>query len=158
MSNKKVFSKYIMEYKDNNIISVLDSSNKETMFSFTFYNSNKEVLDMFDNILDFVKPKRETKKYKNLVINLENFSLRYSSNETKISEEDLKLALKIVRSELSDANPEIAKRKALLVKYHNDIKTLEALEVDGLTFEEEKEDINEKIDALRVEIDTLLEE
>lgn len=156
--NKKIktFSRYTMSYEENQITNLLDSNGKETLFSYTFYMNNKDVLDDFENIALWVKPKRETTIKNNLVINLDDFSVSYSSNNDKVSKEDLELALRVIRNELSEANPEIAKKKALLIKYNNDIKTLNELAIEGMSFDEEIEEINEKIDELKNEINELL--
>lgn len=158
MNNKKIktFSRYTMSYEENQITNLLDSNGKETLFSYTFYMNNKDVLDDFENIALWVKPKRETTIKNNLVINLDDFSVSYSSNNDKVSKEDLELALRVIRNELSEANPEIAKKKALLIKYNNDIKTLKELAIEGMSFNEEIEEINEKIDELKKEINELL--
>ena len=74
MTKEKIFSKYIMSYKNTEngleIVSLMDSSKKETLFSHTFYKNNKDYLDTFNNIDMFVKPKRETTKKNNIIINL----------------------------------------------------------------------------------------
>lgn len=161
MTKEKVFSKYIMSYESNEnglmIISLMDSSHKEAMFSHTFYKNNKDYLDNFINIKEFVKPKKETQKKHYIVISLDDFSIGYNDNSKKISEEDLKMAMSIVKNEMANANPLIAKKKALLIKYNNDIKTLEALGSDDFEFEDEIEEITKKAAELRKEIEELLE-
>ena len=119
MENKKVFSKYVMSFESDKITSLLDSNGKETLFSFTFYTSNKEYLDGFTNILTWVKPKKEVIKKNNVIVNLDDYSVSYSNNNEKVNEEDLKQVMKIIKNEMSEANPEIAKQKALLIKYAN---------------------------------------
>lgn len=157
MENKKVFSKYVMSFESNRIINLLDSNGKETMFSFTFYTSNKDYLDGFTNILEWVKPKKEMIKKNNVVVNLDDYSVHYSSNNDKVSEEDLKQVMKIIKNELSEANPEIAKQKALLIKYANDIQTLEELQGEDFDFTIEIEEIKEKIDEAKTKIDEILD-
>lgn len=157
MENKKVFSKYVMSYESNKITNLLDSNGKETLFSFTFYNNNKEYLDSFTNILEWVKPKKEMIKKNNVIVNLDDYSVSYSSNNDKVSEEDLKQVMKIVKNELSEANPEIAKQKALLIKYANDIKTLEELQGEDFDFTNEIEEIKEKIEEAKTKIDEILD-
>lgn len=156
MENKKVFSKYVMSFEELKIIGLVDSNGKETLFSWTFYQSNKDVLDAFENIDLWVKPKKETNPKKNVIISLDDFACSYSNNNAKVSEEDLNLAMKILRNEMSEQNPEIQKKKALLLKYNNDIKVLNDLASDGMTFDEEIDEINEKIDVLKKEINDLL--
>lgn len=156
--NEKIFSKYIMNYEGNQIKVVLDNNKKETMFSYTFYNNNKEYLDLFENIALFVKPKKERTINNNLIINLDNFEVKYSSNNDKVNEEDLRLAMKILKNELGEVNPEIAKAKALLIKYNNDIKTLKELSSEGLDFEDEVKDLEGKIEDLKDKIEELIEE
>lgn len=157
MENKKVFSKYVMSFEGDKITNLLDSNGKEALFSFTFYTSNKEYLDNFTNVLEWVKPKKEIVKKNNIIINLDDYSVSYSSNNEKVSEEDLKQVMKIVKNEMSEVNPEIAKQKALLIKYANDIKTLEDLQGDGFDFTNEIEDIKEKIEEAKTKIDEILD-
>ncbi len=157
MENKKVFSKYIMSFEGDRITGLLDSNGKETMFNFTFYSNNKDYLDSFTNILEWVKPKKEVVKKNNVIVNLDDYSVSYSSNNERVSEDDLKLVMKIVKNEMSEANPEIAKQKALLIKYANDIKTLEDLQSDGFDFKDEIEEIKEKIEEAKEKIDEILD-
>lgn len=161
MRKEKVFSKYIMNYESTEkgleIVSLTDSSQKETLFSHTFYKNNKDYLDNFTNIDVFVKPKRETTKKNNVIINLDDYSVSYSNNNQKVSEEDLRLVMSILKNDLANANPLIAKKKALLTKYINDIKIIKALEVEGLEFSEEIEKIESQIEELKEEIEELLE-
>ena len=157
MENKKVFSKYVMSFEDDRITSLLDSNGKEALFSFTFYTSNKEYLEGFKNILEWVKPKKEMIKKNNIIVNLDDYSISYSSNNEKVNEEDLKQVMKIVKNELSEANPEIAKQKALLIKYANDIKTLEDLQGDDFDFTIEIEEIKAKIEEAKAKIDEILD-
>jgi hypothetical protein len=161
MRKEKVFSKYIMSYESTEngleIVSVMDSSQKETLFSHTFYKNNKDYLDNFTNIDLFVKPKRETTKKNNVIVNLDDYSVSYSNNNQKVSEEDLRLVMSILKNEMANASPEIAKKKALLTKYINDIKIIKALEVEGLEFGEEIEKIEKQIEELKEEIEELLE-
>lgn len=160
--NKKVFSKYVMSFTDENdvlkITTLHDSKGDECLFSNTFYNNNKEYLDTFENIMEWVKPKREIVKKNNIVINLDDYSVHYSSSQEKIKEEDLKQCIRIIKNELVEKNPEIAKHKALLIKYNNDIKTLEELENSDSTFDfgDEKEEIAKKIEDTKKTIDDLL--
>jgi len=157
MENKKVFSKYVMSFENERIMSLLDSNGKDTLFSFTFYTSNKEYLDNFTNILEYVKPKKEMVKKNNIIVNLQDYSVHYSSNNEKVSEEDLKQVMKIIKNEMSEANPEIAKQKALLIKYANDIKTLEDLQSGDFDFTVEIEEIKEKIYEAKEKIDEILD-
>lgn len=157
MENKKVFSKYIMSFEGDEITSLLDSNGKDTLFSFTFYTSNKEYLDGFTNILTWVKPKKEIVKKNNVIVNLDDYSVSYSNNNEKVNEEDLKQVMKIIKNEMSEANPEIAKQKALLIKYANDIKTLEDLQGDDFDFTIEIEEIKEKIEEAKAKIDEILD-
>lgn len=161
MRKEKVFSKYIMNYESTEkgleIVSLLDSSKKETLFSHTFYKNNKDYLDSFNNIDLFVKPKKETTKKNNVIINLDDYSVSYSNNNQKVSEEDLRLVMSILKNDLANANPVIAKKKALLTKCNNDIKIIKGLEVDGLEFSEEIEKIESQIEVLKQEIEDLLE-
>lgn len=161
MKKQKVFSKYIMDYESTQkgleIVSLMDSSQKETMFSHTFYKNNKDYLDGFINIDLFVKPKRETTKKNNVIVNLDDYSVSYSGNNQKVSEEDLRLVMSILKNDLANANPIIAKKKALLTKYNNDIKIIKGLEVEGLEFSEEIEKIESQIEELKQEIEDLLE-
>ena len=161
MKKQKVFSKYIMDYESTEkgleIVSLMDSSKKETLFSHTFYKNNKDYLDEFTNIDMFVKPKRETTQKNNVIINLDDYSVNYSNNNQKVSEEDLRLVMSILKNDLANANPIIAKKKALLTKYINDIKIIKGLEVEGLEFSEEIEKIEDQIDELKQEIEELLE-
>lgn len=157
MENKKVFSKYVMSFEGDRITNLLDSNGKETMFSFTFYSNNKDYLDGFTNILEWVKPKKEIVKKNNVIVNLDDYSVSYSSNNEKVNEDDLKLVMKIVKNEMSEANPEIAKQKALLIKYANDIKTLEDLQNEDFDFTIEIEEIKEKIEEAKSKIDEILD-
>ena len=161
MKKQKVFSKYIMDYESTEkgleIVSLMDSSKKETMFSHTFYKNNKDYLDGFINIDMFVKPKREATKKNNVIINLDDYSVSYSNNNQKVSEEDLRLVMSILKNDLANANPIIAKKKALLTKYNNDIKIIKGLEVEGLEFSEEIEKLESQIEELKQEIENLLE-
>lgn len=155
---QKVFSKYIMNYQEDLITYLSDSKGKATLFNYTFYMKNKEFLDLFKNIDEFVKPKREKEKKNTIVINLDEFSIYYSKNNKKVDEEDLKKAMKIVKNALSDENAEIAKNKALLIKYVNDIKILKNLEIDNMSFEDEIKELEEKIETLKKAIDNALNE
>lgn len=157
MENKKVFSKYVMSFEGDKITNLLDSNGKETLFSFTFYTSNKEYLDSFTNILMWVKPKKEMIKKNNVIVNLDDYSVSYSSNNEKVNEDDLKQVMKIVKNEMSEANPEVAKQKALLIKYANDIKTLEDLQGEDFDFTSEIEEIKEKIEEAKTKIDEILD-
>lgn len=157
MENKKVFSKYIMSFEGDRITNLLDSNGKESLFSFTFYTSNKDYLDGFTNILEWVKPKKEIVKKNNIIVNLDDYSVSYSSNNEKVNEEDLKQVMKIVKNELSEVNPEVAKQKALLIKYANDIKTLEDLQGDDFDFTIEIEEIKENIEKAKTKIDEILD-
>lgn len=157
METKKVFSKYVMSFEGDVITNLLDSNGKETLFSFTFYTSNKEYLEGFTNILEWVKPKKEMIKKNNVIVNLDDYSVSYSSNSEKVSEEDLKQVMKIIKNEMSEANPEIAKQKALLIKYANDIKTLEDLQGEDFDFTTEIEEIKEKIEEAKEKIDEILD-
>ena len=161
MENKKVFSKYVMSFENdfegNKITNLLDSNGKETLFSYTFYTRNKDYLDDFTNILEYVKPKKEMIKKNNIIVNLDNYSVSYSSNSDKVNENDLKQVMKIIKNEMSEANPEIAKQKALLIKYANDIKTLEDLQSDDFDFTIEIEEIKEKIEEAKEKIDEILD-
>lgn len=155
---QKVFSKYIMNYQEDLITYLSDSKGKATLFNYTFYMKNKEFLDLFKNIDEFVKPKREKEEKNTIVINLDEFSIYYSKNNKKVDEEDLKKAMKIVKNALSDENAEIAKNKALLIKYVNDIKILKNLEIDNMSFEDEIKELEEKIETLKKAIDNALNE
>ena len=155
---QKVFSKYIMNYQEDLITYLSDSKGKATLFNYTFYMKNKEFLDLFKNIDEFVKPKREKEEKNTIVINLDEFSIYYSKNNKKVDEEDLKKAMKIVKNALSDENAEIAKNKALLIKYVNDIKILKNLEIDNMSFEDEIKEFEEKIETLKKAIDNALNE
>ena len=157
MENKKVFSKYVMSFEGERITNLLDSNGKEALFSFTFYSNNKEYLEGFTNILEWVKPKKEMIKKNNVIVNLDDYSVSYSSNNERVTEEDLKQVMKIVKNELSEANPEIAKQKALLIKYSNDIKTLEDLQGEDFDFTLEIEEIKEKIEEAKTKIDEILD-
>lgn len=155
---QKVFSKYIMNYQEDLITYLSDSKGKATLFNYTFYMKNKEFLDLFKNIDEFVKPKREKEEKNTIVINLDEFSIYYSKNNKKVDEEDLKKAMKIVKNALSDENAEIAKKKALLIKYVNDIKILKNLEIDNMSFEDEIKEFEAKIETLKKAIDNALNE
>lgn len=155
---QKVFSKYIMNYQEDLITYLSDSKGKATLFNYTFYMKNKEFLDLFKNIDEFVKPKREKEEKNTIVINLDEFSIYYSKNNKKVDEEDLKKAMKIVKNALSDENAEIAKNKALLIKYVNNIKILKNLEIDNMSFEDEIKELEEKIETLKKAIDNALNE
>lgn len=155
---QKVFSKYIMNYQEDLITYLSDSKGKATLFNYTFYMKNKEFLDLFKNIDEFVKPKREKEEKNTIVINLDEFSIYYSKNNKKVDEEDLKKAMKIVKNALSDENAEIAKNKALLIKYVNDIKILKNLEIDNMSFEDEIKEFEAKIETLKKAIDNALNE
>lgn len=155
---QKVFSKYIMNYQEDLITYLSDSKGKATLFNYTFYMKNKEFLDLFKNIDEFVKPKREKEEKNTIVINLDEFSIYYSKNNKKVDEEDLKKAMKIVKNALSDENAEIAKNKALLIKHVNDIKILKNLEIDNMSFEDEIKELEEKIETLKKAIDNALNE
>lgn len=155
---QKVFSKYIMNYQEDLITYLSDSKGKATLFNYTFYMKNKEFLDLFKNIDEFVKPKREKEEKNTIVINLDEFSIYYSKNNKKVDEEDLKKAMKIVKNALSDENAEIAKNKALLIKYVNDIKILKNLEIDNMSFEDEIKELEAKIETLKKAIDNALNE
>ena len=155
---QKVFSKYIMNYQEDLITYLSDSKGKATLFNYTFYMKNKKFLDLFKNIDEFVKPKREKEEKNTIVINLDEFSIYYSKNNKKVDEEDLKKAMKIVKNALSDENAEIAKNKALLIKHVNDIKILKNLEIDNMSFEDEIKELEEKIETLKKAIDNALNE
>ena len=161
MRKEKVFSKYIMSYENTEkgleIVSLTDATQKETLFSHTFYKNNKDYLDNFINIDLFVKPKRETTKKNNVIVDLDNYSVSYSGNNQKVSEDDLRLVMSILKNELANTNPEIAKKKALLTKYNNDIKIIKGLEVEGLEFSDEIKKIESQIEILKQEIEDLLE-
>jgi hypothetical protein len=62
-----------------------------------------------------------------------------------------------LKNDLANTNPEIAKKKALLTKYNNDIKIIKGLEVEGLEFSDEIEKIESQIEILKQEIEDLLE-
>lgn len=105
MENKKVFSKYVMSFDGNKIISLVGSNCKEALFSFTFYSENQGYLDGFTNISEQVKPKKERVKKNKIMVNLDDYSVSYASNSDKVSEEDLKQVMEIVKNELSEGIP-----------------------------------------------------
>lgn len=156
MKKEHLFSKYVMIYSEDIIENLKDNNGKNTLFSFSFYNQNKSFLDNFKNILSFVKPKKETTKNNNLIINLDDFNVRYQSNNEEIKEEDIKIAMNILKNVFSENNPVLNKKKALLIKYQNDVKMLKELEDENFTFAEEIEEIEIKIEEIKKEISDIL--
>ena len=152
----KNFSRYIMHYNENKITNLVDGDGKETLFTHTFYNLNNEFLDEFENILDFVKPKRESMKKTTITIDLEDLEVRYNNLEELEKNEALQIALKVIRLAMSEENEEVKELKEELIKNENDLKTLLELEEDGLIFEEEKEEINKTIEEIKEKINTII--
>lgn len=159
MKDIKVFSFYTMEFSDNTIKSVIGKNGKETQFSHTFYKSNQEYLDTFENINSFVKDKKEKSKSNNVIINLEDFTITFTNEEEQSEEmlqEDLKMAIRILKNEITKNNPQVQKQKALLIKYTNDIKTLKDLLSEGMDFQKEIEELELQVLEVKETIEKLL--
>lgn len=154
----KVFSRYTLNYNSSDMMieSVFNANGEDTLFSNTFYVANQEELDVFKNIAMFVKEKKETQKRKSITIDLEDFKVKFNNIEDEEKEEELRNALLVIRNALSEENEEIKKHKEKLIEYENDLTTLKDLEEDGMTFEDDIKELEEKIIEVKKVIEELI--
>lgn len=150
----KVFLRYTMYINEekNEIINVLGKDGETTKFAFSFYKTNEQYLDQYVNIGEWVKPKREHIKNNNIVINLDDLTVNYSGNLGELEEDDVKLAITLLKNYISENNEELKTLKEQKTKLLNDLKILKSLN----DFKEEEAKIEQEIKEIDLKVEELL--